>query len=75
MESKDLRKPFYVMLGISFENEENRPSLAEKRFKAYDHYKTKSNTPENKREALKLFFGSLLIFTVLTSFIALLIML
>lgn len=44
-----------------------------RKFKTYDYYQTKGNSKEQKKEFVHLIFGSLIIFTVCASFIALLI--
>jgi hypothetical protein len=73
MDLEDLKKSQSVVLYITLENKEKEAKIPVRNYKRYDYYNAKSN-PENKNESIKVFLGSLIILTAVTSFIALLIM-
>lgn len=74
MQPKDLEKSFRILRYIILENKETVGENTLQKSKIYDYTQSKGNNAENKKERLKLLFGSLIIFTVLTSFVTLLVM-
>ena len=74
MQPKDLEKAFRVLLYYILENKEIVDKFSLEKSKSYDYSKSKGNNAGSKKERLKLFFGALIIFTVLTSFVTLLVM-
>lgn len=73
MDFKNLKTPQPIVLHITLENNGKEAKRPVRNYKRYDYYNTKNN-PENKNESVKVFLGSLIILTAVTSFIALLIM-
>lgn len=71
MQPKDFEKAFRVLFYYLLENKEIVDKFSLKKSKSYDYSQSKGNNAGSKKEKLKLFFGALIIFTVLTSFIAL----
>lgn len=71
MQPKDLEKAFRVLLYFILENKEIVDKFSLEKSKSYDYSQSKGNNAGSKKERLKLFFGALIIFTVLTSFITL----
>lgn len=74
MQPKDFEKAFRVLLYYLLENKEIVDKFSLEKSKSYDYSQSKGNNAGSKKEKLKLFFGALIIFTVLTSFIALVVM-
>ncbi|KQB40469.1 hypothetical protein [Flavobacterium aquidurense] len=73
MDFKNFKNPQPIVLHITLENKEKETKIPVRNYKRYDYYNTKKN-PENKNESVKVFLGSLIVLTAITSFIALLIM-
>ena len=71
MQPKDLEKPFRISLYYILENKENVDKTTLQKSRSYDYSQSIGNNAGSKKERLKLFFGALIIFTVLTSFITL----
>ncbi|WP_394772644.1 hypothetical protein [Flavobacterium sp.] len=67
MYPKNLKESAPIMLSIILENKEDNRS--EKKYDYYNNYNR-----ENKKQNLQLIFGSLIIFTLVSSFLALLVM-
>lgn len=74
MQPKDLEKPLRIVLYYIFESKENVDKITLQKSKSYDYSQSKGNNAGSKKERLKLFFGALVIFTVVTSFITLLVL-
>jgi len=74
MQPKDLEKPLRIVLYYIFESKENVDKITLQKSKYYDYSQSKGNNAGSIKERLKLFFGALVILTVVTSFITLLVL-
>jgi hypothetical protein len=67
MYPKNLKESAPIMLSIILENKEDNTSV--RKYNYYNNYNR-----ENKKQNLQLIFGSLIIFTLVSSFLALLVL-